>query len=72
MFTDCGVTKRSGKYFQEGFWLARGKTLLERKLVRSCHQELDRRTQNGETFQGWKHLFKKLGHTPALLINNHD
>jgi len=32
----------------DGFRLVRDKTVLERKLLRDCHTELDRRTKNGK------------------------
>jgi len=43
------TAKRSGTSFLNGFRLASDKTALQRKLLRSCHDELDRRTQGGES-----------------------
>jgi len=48
LFTDYGKAKRSGTSFPVGFRLSRDKTHLERKHVRSCLDEIDNRTKNGE------------------------
>jgi hypothetical protein len=40
--------RQSGSSFLDGFRLVRDKTVLERKLLRNCHAELDRRTKSGE------------------------
>lgn len=40
---------RSGVTFPQGFRAFKDKTLLQRNLLRSCHLELDHRTNNGET-----------------------
>ncbi|KAL5236875.1 hypothetical protein ACI65C_004285 [Semiaphis heraclei] len=41
--------KRSGKPFPEGFRMSRDRTSLQRKLLRSCYEELQRRVKSGET-----------------------
>jgi len=40
--------RHSGITFLDGFRLVRDKTVLERKLLRDCHAELDRRIKDGE------------------------
>jgi len=41
--------KRLGKPFPEGFRMSRDKTSLQRKLLRSCYENLERRVKSGET-----------------------
>jgi len=48
--------RNSGTTFLDGFRLVRDKTVLERKLLRDCHAELDRRTRDGEV--GLKIMFE--------------
>lgn len=40
--------KRSGSVFHDGFRMVRDKTVLQRKLLRACHAELDTRVNSGE------------------------
>jgi len=48
LLSKFNVLKRSGTIFPNGFRIGSDKTLLQRKLLRSCHSELDRRVKNGE------------------------
>lgn len=41
--------KTSGKHALGNFRFVRDKTPMQRKLLRSCHEELESRTQNGES-----------------------
>lgn len=41
-------TKRSGTTYLDGFRMVCNKTLLQRKILRVCHAELEQRTKNGE------------------------
>jgi len=50
LFTDYGKAKRSGTSFPVRFRLTRDKTHLEWKLIRSCFEELDNRTENDEVY----------------------
>lgn len=49
LFSEFNNAKRSGISFCKGFRMASDKTPLQRKLLRSCHEELNLRTKNGET-----------------------
>lgn len=48
LFSKYGISKRSGYSFHDGFRLTRDKTTLQRKLLRTCHEELNKRTLSGE------------------------
>ncbi|KAE9528724.1 hypothetical protein AGLY_012299 [Aphis glycines] len=41
--------KRSGKPFPESFRMSRDRTTLQRKLLRTCYEDLERRVKSGET-----------------------
>lgn len=49
LLSSFNTAKRSGTDFLENFRLNSDKTLLQRKLLRSCHSELDQRTKKGES-----------------------
>lgn len=49
LLSTFNIAKRSGTVFLDNFRLNSDKTLLQRKLLRSCHSELDQRTKSGET-----------------------
>jgi len=40
--------KQSFSYFRTGFHIVRNKTLLQRQQLKTCHAELDRRTESSE------------------------
>lgn len=42
------LAKRSGSSFHDRFRMVNDKTVLQRKLLRACHAELDLRVNNGE------------------------
>ncbi|CAI6360757.1 unnamed protein product [Macrosiphum euphorbiae] len=46
LFAAYNTATRSGKSFPEGFRISRDRTALQRKLLRSCYDDLDR---SGET-----------------------
>lgn len=49
LFSAYNSAKRSGKPFPEGFRMSRDRTSLQRKLLRSCYEDLKRRVKSGET-----------------------
>lgn len=49
LLSTFNAAKRSGTVFMENFRMTSDKTLLQRKLLRSCHAELEQRTKGGET-----------------------
>lgn len=48
IISDFGTAKKNGLLIPDNFRIVRDKTTLERLLLRSCHAELERRTQSGE------------------------
>jgi hypothetical protein len=49
LFSAYNSAKRLGKPFPEGFRMSKDRTLLQRKLLRSCYEDLERRVKSGET-----------------------
>ena len=49
LFSAYNSAKRSGKPFPEGFRMSRDRTTLQRKLLRTCYEDLERRVKSGET-----------------------
>lgn len=49
LFAAYNTATRSGKSFPEDFRISSNRTSLQRKLLCSCYDDLDRRVRSGET-----------------------
>ncbi|KAL4153538.1 hypothetical protein QTP88_001371 [Uroleucon formosanum] len=49
LFAAYNIATRSRKPFPEDFRISRDRTSMQRKLLRSCYDDLDRRVRSGET-----------------------
>jgi hypothetical protein len=56
LLSSFNTAKRSGTVFLDNFRLISDKTLLQRKLLRLCHSELDQRTKDRES--GLRSIFE--------------